>query len=323
MISSGTVDSENAAAMQLTPLFIFGVARSGTTYTSYLLNQHPTIRCAREAVVFQEGFSHYARSRNLRDPVQFRQLLERLASCDAGSRANQWLSEALLEHGEALYQYHQQHPSFGAIISKAFELSQPGLTCFANKFIRTEFCSLLLREWPEARIVLLVRDPRAAYASQRRYFGMRLKYAAIYWNLHAQYALRLQDVDPRYLVLRFEDLMQSPVEHLERLLQFANQNQPGLAEQIIAQIPPRRASLDKWRDDLSTGEVRRIEAYCYESMQSFGYVPEQAHGACKITTLGRLSETVLQYANQVPLDLATWRNKRIISRFWQVARGFR
>lgn len=303
------------------PVFICGVARSGTTFSGYLLNRHPHIRCTHEAVIFQDGMQIYEQCRDRHEPAGFRRLIERLAELDAGAKAHPWLAETLRAQVDELYARHQERPGFATVIEGAFTLARPGVTCFANKLIRTEFCPTLLREWPQAKIVLLIRDPRAAYASQRKFFGMRLKYAAIYWNLHVQYALAQRDNAERFLIVRFEDLMAAPAEQLGRILDFAGQGGPGVAEDIVAQVPPRREALHKWRQQLPPGDVRRLEAYCYDGMQAFGYAPEQATGPRRITAAGRLLETARQYARQIPLRPQVWRQKQLVRRLWQVVRG--
>jgi hypothetical protein len=306
------------AASRPVPLFVFGVARSGTTFTAYLLNRHPRILCAREARVFHEGLYEYERCRNHQDRAEFRELLRRLARCDEGARSHPWLAETLKSNIDELYRRHQARPSFATLIEAAFELARPGLTCFANKFIRPELCPLMLQYWPHAKVVLLLRDPRAAYASQRRFFKMRLKYAAIYWNLHARYALAQRDDAARSLLVRYEDLMRSPVDQLARILRFANQWEPSLPESIVRAVPPRSATLEKWRDALSPAEVKRLEEYCYDGMRALGYMPEHARRPRHIGSVGRAVETVRQYAGQVPLRVDTWRRQRLGARFLQM-----
>jgi hypothetical protein len=314
-----TAENTHSPTTRLTPLFVFGVARSGTTFSGYLLNRHPHIRCSHEAVIFQDGLRIYQHSRNLHDKPAFGSLLERLAECDAGSKTNRWIAETLRTYGDELYRRHQQQPGFPTLIEALFDLAQQNLHCFGNKFIRVEYCPLLLKQWPHARVVLLIRDPRAAFASQKRYFGMRLKYAAIYWNMHVRFALEHAEDRERYRVIRFEDLMHAPVEHLSEILSFAGQD-PGLAEQIVSEVPPRVEALSKWREQLSSDEVQQLEEYCFEQMCTFGYQPELARGQRRITAAGRLIETLRQYAGKLPLDLGEWQRKRLWSRFWQMVR---
>lgn len=319
--TQATADIANPPPNRLTPLFVFGVARSGTTFSGYLLNRHPHIRCSHEAVIFQDGLRIYQRSCNLQDKLAFDTLLEQLSKCDAGSKTNRWIAETLRTHKDELYRRHQQQPGFSTLIEAVFDLAQQNLKCFGNKFIRVEYCPLLLKQWPHARVVLLIRDPRAAFASQKRYFDMRLKYAAIYWNMHVRYALEQAEDRERYRAVRFEDLMHNPVEHLSAILSFAGQDQPGLAEQIVSEVPPRLEALSKWREQLSAEEVKRLEEYCYEQMCTFGYQPELATAPRRIATGERLVETLRQYAGKLPLDLGEWQRKRLWSRFWQMVRS--
>ena len=62
------------------------------------------------------------------------------------------------------------------------------VACWANKMLRVELCPDLLRFWPTARVVVLMRDPRAVFSSQRMRFNSRIKYSAIYWNTHSRWA---------------------------------------------------------------------------------------------------------------------------------------
>lgn len=318
-LGSGIARRDSAA--DPVPLFVCGVARSGTTFAAYLLNRHPRIRCTYEAAIFQDGLRIYEQARNPHTPQGFQKLIERLAACDAGSQAHPWLAKSLRAHVAELYRRHCAQPRFATIVQSVFTLAWPNLTCFANKLIRTEFCPLLLREWPQARIVLLIRDPRAAYASQRRHLGLRLKYAAIYWNLHVQYALSCRDDGERFLLVRFEDLMEAPAAQLARILAFADHSDPAIAAEIVAQVPPRREALGKWRHELSPTQVRKLEEYCYDGMRALGYAPEWATGPRRITPARRLLEVARQYASRVPLSPHVWRRKRLVSRTWQMLRG--
>ena len=161
-----------------------------------------------------------------------------------------------------------------------------------------EFAKHLLTAFPQARVVYIVRDPRAVAASKN---VNAAKYPWIFlarqWRKLAALAWALQrpsnpDAD-RVLIMRYEDLIADPETEIARLCAFigvafeaslldVTKYRDGSGElwhQNSAHFDNVRAfnarSVEKWREVLTGEQVSFIESVCASEMELFGYVPER------------------------------------------------
>jgi hypothetical protein len=268
----------------------------------------------------REGSYLYNRYRNLRDRRQFGKLLDDLCNSEAEESLNQWMIDVMREYGDELFRRHMDEPSLAKLIENIYMLPEPK-PCWGNKMLRIEECPQLLRLWPNAKVVILIRDPRAVHASQAKFLNTRIKYSTIYWNLHSRWT-RLNATDPdRYLIVRYEDFVQNALPELERILKLVGLWDPKVAEEMLAKYPPRPESLTKWRKSLDSEKVALIESLCFEEMQHWSYTPEVADRPKRMGTFAKGLETLLEYRPFVPLNPAWWFRKRIFSRFLRTLRG--
>ncbi|RYD60972.1 MAG: sulfotransferase, partial [Verrucomicrobiaceae bacterium] len=121
----------------------------------------------------------------------------------------------------------------------------------------------------------LRKNGSAVLSWRERLFTSRAVRSIMLWdrvNLHAA-AFCESNLKDNYLVIRFEDLCQKPVESTERILQFMEVS--GDAEEIArAEISPP-SSLGRWRSQPPkvTEELNRVAT---RSLQKFGYLSEMA-----------------------------------------------
>jgi hypothetical protein len=180
--------------------------------------------------------------------------------------------------------------------------------------LRVEMCPDLLGLWPEAKVVILVRDPRAVYASQLRMFKTRIKYSAVYWNAHSRWT-RTRAVDTnRYLVIKYEEFVEHPRPWLERVFEMVGIADRATTDSILRSRPSRTDGLAKWRAVLDPQQALTIERLCFDEMSHWGYQPEQASAGMRIGRIAAAVETVRQYASEVPLDIGWWRRKQVLKR---------
>ncbi len=296
------------------PLFIFGVARSGTSYTHHLLNAHPLVRLSYEGRLVREGEYYYQRAADRDQSDGFHRLLENFCAVEADERQNRWLVERMRERERDLFAFHRSHGSYSALIER-IHLSRADLRCWGSKLLRLEVLPELRRHWPDLRSVILVRDPRAVYASQRLLWGARIRYSALYWTLHSAQARAIEPDPDRTLILRYEDLVLYPEKHLETLFRFAGVWDPAQVRAIWAKMPPHPSSLDKWKEQLSAGQLRTLESLCFDEMRAWGYVPLHATAPRKLGLLARAFETIMENRSSLRWDPGYWRRKQILRRF--------
>lgn len=179
--------------------------------------------------------------------------------------------------------------------------------CFVLKVPR------LLESLPRARALLsdckvlhVVRDPRAVFASQRRSISSRTGRpmvrdavtAGLRWR-RAMEALAVADL-PQVLEVRYEDLVTSPQSSLDRVVQFLqldSAEQSAYADagatggDYLARIPQDQRHLhtnvgkaadpsriNRWASELSAGDVWLLERACGRVMAGRGYRPQSALG---------------------------------------------
>ncbi len=325
--SSEFIRDEKATSLAPIPLFVAGAARSGTSYTHNVLNAHPQIRMSYECSIITDSFYYYKRRRNLHDRSEFNKLLDKLYICGKQGwlSYDQWMLDVICKYRNELYSQHTQNPSLAGLIESIYMLPEP-VRCWGNKILRVETCPQLIRYWPQAKIVILIRDPRAVCSSQTKYkpdrkFNLRLKYSAIYWNMHSAWTRSHATDKSQFLVIKYEDLVEEAYKEFSKILKLAGLWDAGILENMLAAHPPYRDGLYKWHSSLSEDKVRTVEGICFEEMKFWGYAPEIADKPKPIGSLSRCRETLLSYWGAIPLDIGWWRRKQLLRRFFEIFRG--
>lgn len=300
----------------MNPFFVVGVSRSGTTYLHHLLNTHPGIRLSYEGHLFNEGWQCYNRYQDLTNRQQFEDLINELVACDHNEKLNNWIGDSIHGSVDSLFNAYLENPSFTGLIEQIYHL--PGsVKAWGNKMLRLEMAEEILQHWPGARFVILIRDPRAVFASQKRFFPeRRIKYSAIYWNIHAAAVKAGLVPQEQCLLFKYEDFVQSPQEHLEKTLDFLELPDDGSARKMLEEQPASARSLNKWRASLSDAEVKIIESICFDEMKYYGYEPEVATTGVKLGILTKATETFLDKKSSLSWNPAVWKRKNILKRFW-------
>lgn len=160
----------------------------------------------------------------------------------------------------------------------------------------------LLDGLPGARVIQLIRDPRAVVASQKnRHRRRRLgasnvpvrEVVRVWLNYHpvtmAKLWARAADAGdalaghPRFMRLRFEDLIEQPDRQIRALCEFLDVPfRPAMLDVPIAGSSQRadeggrgfsRQSLETWRNELDPAEIAIVERLTRARMARHGYVP--------------------------------------------------
>lgn len=179
------------------------------------------------------------------------------------------------------------------------------------------FADQIFEWWPQARCIHILRDPRDNFVSyQRKHPDWGAEFFAANWRRSTQAGVdNLRRFgSQRYQILRYEDLTQSPAEHLQRLTEFlaiswdaslAAPTRAGaqwagnsmFAEQFqgISAAPVAR-----WKDKLPAHDVALIEQMDGPLMAQFQYAP--------VTPAGPLRSAARRRALTWPLRrrLARW-----------------
>lgn len=301
------------------PLFIVGVARSGTSYLHSLLNEHPMIRLSYESNLFLEGWRCYQKHQNLDLFKGFNTLLDKFISME-GEEKNSWLTRIIQKNRKKLFEKHCTHRSFSLLIRDIFNACGH-LKCFGNKMLRAELCPDILKIWPNAVFIILIRDPRAVVSSQiKRFKGRRLQYAAIYCDIHFKWTFQYAAGQGNYLIVPYETFIQNPLSGLKQILELCGTWDSFHAGNMLTQKPVFSKPTEKWRKNLTPRQVKQIETYCYNSMKKSGYQPELAFCQKKISVIEKLIEIGFEKREAVFYSPEKLKQKNILNRISKMIR---
>ena len=202
-----------------------------------------------------------------------------------------------------------------ASICEAIVCSLESTTHWGNKSLRIELLPELRQLWPDARFLVLTRDPRGVMASQQKKFDHSIEYSAVYWNTHARWirerlGLGQREHDETTMVVDIVDMARDPRPALTWAFDGVGL---GLApvESLIERFPGDPDRLDAWRGSLDDDRQRRIEEYCFTEMRHLGYVPELAVDQREIGRVRRALAIAREHGSAALQDPSALRRKRV------------
>jgi hypothetical protein len=248
-------------------VFIGGTPRSGTTLVRRILDRHPSLCCGPETSILLPGGMRI----------------------DQVAAAYKWPAAEL----RALM---ADSPSQGAFVDAFAERyrRQRDRARWAEKTPLNVLCfDWALERFPQARVVHVVRDGRDVVCSMRQHPDRRWVDGVEIKELRPQpvdaYMRRwVRDTeagiarrgDPRYLEVRYEELVADPEGVMRGLVEALGE--PWLPELLVEKVPKggkpahansriTTASVGRWRDDLGADEQRRVHAIGGALLGRLGY----------------------------------------------------
>ena len=335
---SAVEDLRNAAQEPVneTPLiFVTGASRSGTTMLARMLGAHSAILAFNELHYFGSLWDPHDSSR----AFSARNLSELAALLLARQNHGLWggrPSAVESSWGRRLVRDMAEDQCNPAGLFNAFAHR---LTADAGKTFACEqtprnifYARRLLELYPNAKVVHMVRDPRAVLASQKNRWRLRqlgaqhlpiaemLRNRVNYhpltmgrlWSRATEEACQLKQ-HSRFSIVRFEDMATDSEAAARRLCGFL-----GLAfEKEMLEIPRWGSSnvehtsartgvsaevVDQWRSTLSRGEALICEKITNPLMQRFGYKPEYLGHQGLHTTIPSMLSYPLHVAGVVAMN---------------------
>jgi len=205
---------------ELRPVLIAGPDRSGTTLMFALLASHPHLSMVRRTNVwryFDQRYGDLADDTNLDaclgDMLRYRRMRHLRPD---GARIRREFLDGEPTYGRLFALFHLHHAE------------RAGKRRWGDKSLHTEhYAERVFAEYPEARIVHMVRDPRDRYASVRKRHGRdvpRVGASTGRWLRSTRAARRNQRRHPdRYLIVRYEDLAREPETTMRRVCAFIDE----------------------------------------------------------------------------------------------------
>lgn len=269
-------------------VFILGRGRSGTTMLRLMLNAHPDLAFAPEAMFILMLYNKYAKlnqwdkrkiSLFLRDLWLERRLSN--WNLDRDRLKNDLLA---LEGGASFAKlckavYWNYAVTQGKEKVQYFGDKNPHYCLFANRLIRL---------FPDSKFIHMVRDYRDNIISYRRVkFDLHDLTALAYrWNHYNREISNINKKFPdRFILLRFEDLVAEPEYQLKKVCQFLEVKfnptmleyykhdpdipQWGWHQNVSKPLDPNRVQV--WQREMKRSDILLAEFVCNRSARKYGY----------------------------------------------------
>jgi hypothetical protein len=271
------------------PIFLVACPRSGTTLLSVMLHAHPRIAMPPETRFLLPVYRERATFGDLREPANRRLLARRLTA----PRKSKF-RDLGLDRRTTIKAIMAAPPTIGSgmgTVWREFARSRGKLRWGEKRPAYWEDVDVVLRLFPEAQLIHLVRDGRACIASlkQLEWWDRSPITTMTTWSL-AQHELnragRTLPTD-RYHRLRYEDLLADPADALRRLCRFLGEDfDPAMLDFATAAddiVPERKswhdrtrgalddARVDAWRDVLDADELGLFEHVAGSALEAEGY----------------------------------------------------
>jgi len=262
----------------LSPVFIVGVGRSGTSLLQGMLNAHSNIAFPSETHFIRNYLSKGTTIEDVR-----RRLVEDEYLKHLDLDVEKYIEEALDLH--ELY----------CSLMQAYARKR-GKEIVGDKDPKNiEYLKTIKTNFPYSVIIHIYRDPRAVVASRSKaqwsehkpLWQHILAYKAQYSYLKRCASL----LGDRLIEIRYENLLISPRVELEKFLhkigldyedrmlsyyrnahELVKGAETAWKENVFKPIQKQNA--EKWRNDLSKRTIKRIEKALYPEMRELGYEPD-------------------------------------------------
>lgn len=281
------------------PLFLIGTQRSGTTLLGRMLSAHSAIFIKNELPV-----------RKVFEPGAGRERIQANIDHFVRERFGKGIDELLAAEGKSVW-----------------GLKDPELTRYLDD---------LQQFLPEARFIVITRDPRAvvnSYMENRWGLGTNAYTGALRWKREVAQQLAFEEQFPDYVFrVRYEDLVLDQEVHLRRICEFLEVPfEPGMMEYFRAKSfvsrnrenrnsfrPPDATLTTKWRRKLTPHQVRVIDSVVRPLLAQTGYDSESAPYTPPLWLVlwYRVHQTVLgEFQIQYQWRFRRW-FRAIRKRFW-------
>lgn len=299
--------------------------RSGTTLLTSMLSAHPRIAIAPETHYLCYWMRQY-KTLDLSSPKDFETFWQAVSrsqrfsyfGINAHKTRERILAKGVPSHQHVLWSWLEEY---------AHTINKPR---WGEKTpLHYQHLDSLLTWFPNARIVWMLRDPRAVTASLNH-----VPWASSYAHIHAQkwqesltHFEQKWQKDPRVMLLQYEAFVQQPESHLIDLCQFLDEtyipqmltarnedqnlltNRQGWAVKHLktALQPVSAKSITKWQQELAHHQIEIVDALTFPQAANYGYISTTSHPMSLRARLGLALDKL-----RVKLDrkLARWQKRR-------------
>lgn len=262
--------------------FCIGAAKTGTTILARLLDQQPDVACLWEGFLLRPDHTSSVLNpegkswrRHGFSEAQVREWNERATS-------------RMTVDGKTIRA--MRHPPIvREIIAEVLDSfgSETSSTFVGDKWPDYHrHLKLMLRAFPDAKLLYNVRDPRGVWNSGQTFRGREDGDKVLANMLAVDDVVRPYLDDDRFMALRYEDLIANPVETMSRVAEFIGFTwDPDAIEYRREQDPfpgrwywiPEAAGepdvrlTEKWRVEMPAGRQDEVTSACGEFLGRYGY----------------------------------------------------
>jgi hypothetical protein len=295
------------------PIFIVGAPRSGTTLLQLVLNAHPDVAIHGEIHFFD----------------QVMQLKSEIPDLDAAGRIENFFGQL---HRLSAFRYLPDIESRLEIVrarlegceNVSYELFYKALIdefaernsasrCGEKTPQNIRYLSELLQVFPNARIVHIVRDPRAVVNSLQRmpWAPDSIALNALKWKVDMLFMREFVNSGGTVHTLTYEDLVSEPEPNLRALsdflgvdwdpamLEFSDTADSNVRDEPWKKGTRRQINRDAvsgWRDSLTSADIALIQIISEPFFSHFSYRPESVGTATKLKLPWQLTRDMAAYA---------------------------
>jgi hypothetical protein len=271
--------------VQQQPIFVAGPDRSGTSLTFALLASHPSISMVRRTNMWRWFYNQFG---ELTQPDNFERCLSTMLRYKR-------LHHLKPDPDRIRREFWQGKPTYGRLFALFHEhnAERVGKPRWGDKSLHTEhYADQVLAEFPNAKIIHMIRDPRDRFASVlKRYDGKERGVASTTgrWLSSSRMAKHNRRRYPdNYKVVCYETLAHQPEQTLHEICTFIDEEYSPLmltmggapehgergGNSSFGQFEPgtiSTRSIGRYRQVISKREIAFIQAQAGEEMTGFGY----------------------------------------------------
>ena len=273
------------------PIFIVGVPRSGTTLIASMFSAHPDIAISPETHFLNYWMRQYSHL-DVSVPENFEVFWQALSESERFSYLG-ISPEATLARIQANSQI--DYKTIFTSILQEYALKRQKPRWGEKTPMHYKNINQLLEWYPKARVIWMLRDPRAVVASllkmdwadSRDYVNARL------WHYSLHSFERQWSKDERVRLIQYEALVDDPELVMQRLCRFLDEeyspdmvsnrsesnspiiNRKGWAKAHLeaALQPVTLTAIRKWQSALSPKQIAMVECITQHKMIKYGYQP--------------------------------------------------
>lgn len=266
------------------PVILLGMPRSGTKLLRSFLNQHPKINIPHnESYLIHNSIRKFGESfdfsvlKNRIEYFQFLTTTKFYGKCKADG------FDFTFEDFERLLSVYDWQHVFKLILNFYGPKGPHHQFLWGDKSPGT-FSQLkyIHQIFPNAYIVHIVRDPRDYCLSAKNAWGKNVFRSVHRWNLEINYYSKLvNDLGINSINIKYEDLIDSPIQQLEKICEFLNIEYPSGLENLQKTVEnigstkgkPTvvKGNKEKYIKAFNPKTISKLEGIGKEGMVSMGY----------------------------------------------------